>query len=700
MKRAAILITLLLLPVSALAQGKLFVYNAGDAVFLRYVEDQGDLPDGYNVYRRPAGGTTWQNLTEGNPIRPILSAENIRQIAGLRGEVLISMLGGDGSTRDFRKEDFDRVLTEPESRNFFIGMTLAIEGLGTAMGQEYVDSDIQPGSSFEYRITVLRGSSESDLVTSDPITHGERTILPIPTGLRGFSENENLFIDWDRDKGQEMSFGIIGYNIYRAEGDVSQPFMRVNSTPVLDIALGGSDSPRAFRDPLAVTGARYWYRITAVNTFGFESEPTGAVLVVAEDETAPPPVENLGARVTPDAVLLSWSAVEAPDLRGYEVHRSAGAEDAFVRIAPSRGKGISATTYVDSDVTPGEVYWYQVRAVDEAGNTGPFSLAVQVYQRDLIPPPKVLNLEADAEQAGRVILGWDAVDDPTLDGYTVERSLTPERTDEFWFRLANRIEAAAFTDTLWEMQQGEVSYRVRADDLSGNEGDWSDIVTVRPPDTVPPPPPFLKSIVVEGDSILLGWDPSRAEDVAGYHVSRSTDKGYGFSRLTRGLLPSGRSGTSGAAGAPGVVTYADRPQNTGIVYWYRVEAVDSDGNVSEPSNPMGITFSDEVPPPAPLNLEATSVQQGVHLRWGEQVVGDLKGYNIYRRGEKEREMVLLDQMPTRGAAFLDYTAEIGKTYSYQVSAFDTSYNISSPAGPVTIVFEPEEPEEPESEEKR
>lgn len=675
---ALVTVLLMALPCTAQASGRLFLYNSGDAVFLRGVEARGDLPEGCHVYRRAEGTSDWIRLTS-EPLRPILEADNLRHLAGLRAEILISMLGGGEGTRRLSKGDFDRVLLDPQTRNFFLGMTLAIQGLGRALGQEYVDTQIEPGASFEYRMTALRDGREDEIAQAGPLTHGEAAEIPVPVDLVGEADDGAAMLDWSRAKEREIAHGIVGYNVYQAVGDVTQPFVRVNTTPVMDIRLTtGADDAHAFRTSDLQNGTRYWFRITAVNTFGFESDPSEAVIVTPRDQQAPPEVANLVARTSPQAVLLTWESVRSDDLRGYELFRSSGDIEAFGRIAPLAGRTLATAAHVDTAVAPGAVYWYRVRAVDRDGNAGPFSNAVQVYQRDLIPPPRVAELIADASQGGRVVLSWSAVDDPTFDDYTLERSLTPETEDEFWFRITDHLDATTFTDSLWEAQQGEVSYRVAANDLSGNRGDWSQIVTVRPPDRVPPPPPLLRSIAVDGDTIRLGWNPSIAPDVAGYTIWRSRDKTGGYQQVTPVALPPDRT------------TYAERPGATSITYWYRGQAIDTDGNASQLSDPLGIPFRDRVAPPPPGEFEVRSTPAGVQLSWREPRAADLRGYNIYRRLADEAEIFMLDQMPMRGTGFLDYTAEAGEAYVYEICAFDQRYNIGQPAGPLTITFEPEE----------
>ncbi|HSH00244.1 MAG TPA: hypothetical protein VLB27_09360, partial [candidate division Zixibacteria bacterium] len=392
----------------------------------------------------------------------------------------------------------------------------------------------------------------------------------------------------------------------------------------------------------------------------------------------PASVRGLSVRQTPGAVLLTWSANEDADLRGYQVFRSAGDAQTFVQLAPTGESSMSQTSYADGDIRPGTAYWYRVRAVDRSGNVGAFSDAVEAFVEDLLPPPKVLNLRGDIRSDNAIRLRWSPVDDPSFAGYMLERSLTPEDSASFWFRLADTLRDTVFIDTLWDYQEGKVSYRVRAYDYSDNRGPWSDVATLRPPDDVPPSPPLLLELRVVEDGIEIQWELVGVADLAGYHVWRSQEKAGNYTRITQQMLPDT------------ITLYREKPPAYGKVYWYRVSALDRDGNESAPGNPLGSVYIDRAPPPAPENLTAESLREGVRLSWTPPKSPDLEGYNIYRNDGDDGPMQLLDQLPRAGNAFTDRTAELGKTYIYEVAAYDRKYNIGPRAGPLTVTFEVEQ----------
>jgi hypothetical protein len=109
--------------------------------------------------------------------------------------------------------------------------------------------------------------------------------------------------------------------------------------------------------------------------------PPSPVQCLTPTDTYPPPAPTgLQAVAESDAVTLVWTAVPAADLAGYVVLRAAeGAGDP----QPLFQTPITATSYRDTSVQPGETYTYAVYAVDTAptSNVSPSSPPQRVTVR-------------------------------------------------------------------------------------------------------------------------------------------------------------------------------------------------------------------------------------------------------------------------------------------------------------------------------
>ena len=129
------------------------------------------------------------------------------------------------------------------------------------------------------------------------------------------------------------------------------------------------------------------------------------------DMTPPSAPGTLTATPTTAGIRLDWgSASDAVGVTGYRVYRWTDATPIngvitytpFHRLLPSPGSWVTtsgATTYLDSAVTPGVSYHYEVRAIDAASNVGPRSGTATATQPVDLPPVTVatgLALTADS----------------------------------------------------------------------------------------------------------------------------------------------------------------------------------------------------------------------------------------------------------------------------------------------------------------
>ena len=83
------------------------------------------------------------------------------------------------------------------------------------------------------------------------------------------------------------------------------------------------------------------------------------------DTTAPAKPNGLSANGGNGSIALSWSANSESDLSGYNVYRSTTSGGTYTKINSST---ISSTSYTDSGLAASTTYYYQIKAVDNAGN--------------------------------------------------------------------------------------------------------------------------------------------------------------------------------------------------------------------------------------------------------------------------------------------------------------------------------------------
>lgn len=257
----------------------------------------------------------------------------------------------------------------------------------------FSDRGLVNGQTYYYRVTaVSKDFIRSTRYESEPtpvISATPADVPPIaPTGLTGRSLYDpgtltpRVELAWNPNPEPD----IVGYNIYRSvtrgralEGGpsfsllnkFSRPGRRVGRLPTREyqlIALRWAQT--TFVDQTVEPDKIYSYYITAVDRTGQEGSPSEIIEI--STNVPPPRVTGLVAKAGDKRVELSWSPVVSPDLQGYNVYRSTqpggGPQRAYVKLNISP---VTATSYLDLNVTNNVTYYYVVTAVDRGGLESP-----------------------------------------------------------------------------------------------------------------------------------------------------------------------------------------------------------------------------------------------------------------------------------------------------------------------------------------
>ncbi len=194
------------------------------------------------------------------------------------------------------------------------------------------------------------------------------TIKPVrppaaPEGLLATAEENRICLSWQPPPGPVE---VAEYKIYRRRLEEDDYGPALGSEPA---------SATDYADTSAAYGSVYVYTVTAVPKDHPASEgPPAIQFGIRYDDVFPPPaVSRLDALPEQSLVRLHWTAVEAPDLAGYELFRS---EDG----GPEKrlnDKLLTETSFVDSAVEVGKAYSYRVRSVDKSGNASAPSPAAE-----------------------------------------------------------------------------------------------------------------------------------------------------------------------------------------------------------------------------------------------------------------------------------------------------------------------------------
>lgn len=369
------------------------------------------------------------------------------------------------------------------------------------------------------------------------------------------------------------------------------------------------------------------------------------VATVAHAQSAMPPSipSSVSASLlSTEQIYVSWNPSNSTSsvIDGYYLYRNGQ----FIASIPGY------TYYTD---TPGAgVFSYTVAAYDVNGNTSSQSsptAAVTVIGSN-VPPTIPTNLIA-TESSTSVALSWTAsTDNIGVVGYYVFRNGVQIQT-------TYPINATSYTDN--GLTPG-VTYRytVEAYDALKNISSAVAISATTIYDITPPSTPAqVKATAVSPDEIDLIWQPSTDNiQVDGYNIY---ENGSEIATLV---------GTTTSYAATGLSAQTN--------YTFNVSAYDEVGNTSPESFPPVSTTTfplDITPPTAPTYLTATAIDPtDVVLEWHPSTDNvAVGGYYISRNGSEIASV-------TATTTYEDSGLATGTYYLYEVTAYDTSGNISSP----------------------
>ncbi len=210
--------------------------------------------------------------------------------------------------------------------------------------------------------------------------------------------------------------------------------------------------------------------------------------------------------------------------------------------------------------------YFAVRTFGKAGDKSEFSNVAAVVPKSPPSAPERVNVTARADG---VLVEWSPVEGATA-GYNIYRRDSKERAYTRPVHTAGAQERS-WLDNTARFGQSYI-YTVTAlagPDPTVESGIASDHEVIYQ-DRFPPPPPADLVALAETGRVRLVWQPSEAEDIAGYVVYRRVGEGGTFQRIT--------------AQPVGSAEHVDTAVRSGQAYTYRVTAVDQAGNESAPGS--------------------------------------------------------------------------------------------------------------------
>lgn len=196
----------------------------------------------------------------------------------------------------------------------------------------------------------------------------------IPKNLTATAGNGVVDLDWDDNT--ESTFA--GYNLYRSASS-GAGFEKVN-TDLMEVS--------EYSDTDVINGTTYFYKVSAVDTAGYESDRSEEVAATPRNTAKPDAPTNLVATPGNEQVELDWDDNTEDDLVGYKVYRAYSSGGDYWNVMT-----VTESNFTDKFLTNGTSYYYMVKAVNESQNESEASNEVEAI-------PGAISVEQSSQLNG------------------------------------------------------------------------------------------------------------------------------------------------------------------------------------------------------------------------------------------------------------------------------------------------------------
>ena len=408
---------------------------------------------------------------------------------------------------------------------------------------------------------------------------------------------------------------------------------RIADDPIWDApGRGGLGSRPGNEGPLSNA-----CRVMAVN----RSSPAAPGNVPAADE----PIFARPANFYGQAkYTLAWEP--AADAAGYAVYRCSGA------------------TFCDHDLKQWREQNDYYANPDEAYADDLARLTAWLASYD--PALTTGELLSDPEAHLEVWKAWGQAFYPGLTDAEIQARADRPGSEKAFSRVNTEpATGVTYTDAFDGRGQGFYLYRVRALDAADNYGAWS---ATYPPvhifDVTPPARPIITSTLSSEQSIHLTWRANVEKDLQGYWLwlSESPEEIFDVRRLAPAIVTGPSSGNSDES-------FSIEDLIGGQDYYFRLAAVDLNGNVSEPTPVQTARPIDTGFPAPPVFTEA--LWQGsdpdleIRLAWEPP---QANSQILVQRctGSSPSWTSLSNWLPSDNQGYTDNTARPHQSYTYRI----------------------------------
>ncbi len=525
------------------------------------------------------------------------------------------------SPKNFAKGlEYLKEVTDNEDRMYLYLLLASLKypELAKDIGILGIDTTAKKGKTYYYRVKPLAKFTYYE-VSCKPIKIVTGAKKDYTKKIEVIQGDGTLGFNWERTD-------LIGYFVERKAYNETEYKPMHKGIQFTSRPKGyKGETKSAFDDKGLVNYKPYSYRFYA-NTFWGEKVLFGEVTAHSVDKTPPPaPFLPQPKHTKPDEVTIKWEVKkEAPDLFGFVVARGTSPNGEF-KVLHNRILPKTTRTFIDKSFRTDTLNYYLVQAIDTARNISSSNSALVVII-DSIPPKKPEFIKTTIDKKGVVRLVLKKGTEKDLMGYRVFKANSPKHEfsviyEGFKHKGALDSVPTLLTDTTTlQTLTPYVYYKVKALDTHYNESEFSEMVKLKRPDTIPPSTPVFTKVLVSKDKVTLHFSQSESEDVVGQYLYRKINRVAEWQLLD--------------TLAKGQKEYVDSKVTKKITYYYSMRAKDDSNLYSPYATPVFARPYDNGVRPPITNLRITEQEKNAKLTWEYAEKNADTFFVIYKSNDK------------------------------------------------------------------
>ncbi|WP_430540056.1 fibronectin type III domain-containing protein [Neobacillus drentensis] len=221
--------------------------------------------------------------------------------------------------------------------------------VGTTTSTSFVNGGLATNYSYYYKIRAYKTVGSMKVYSDFSTIVSAKPIPATPTGVKATSSSYNgLKISW------VAVSGVSGYEVYRATSSSGS------------YSLIGTTTSTSLTNTGLTTNRLYFYKLKAYRMVGKTKVYGNYSAVVSAKSVPSVPTNFKAARLNSTSVKLTWSPVLGAN--GYELYRSTTSSGTYSLV-----KSTTSTSYTNSGLVRGRIYYYKVRAYRTVGTTKVYS---------------------------------------------------------------------------------------------------------------------------------------------------------------------------------------------------------------------------------------------------------------------------------------------------------------------------------------